>query len=235
MSVDHSVQYSSSLVDTISILQQALNDFCSQVLLDTSFLTKSFKQIHEMKREFGKGYALVNVGEFKPDKGEFIYPQKDGVETLWLDKETTHQYLNSEIAATVLNVVDHESCPDKHEVFIFMASIDNGDAFKEGRYSVFAKGGYVPDPYRIKPSSITSKQIEKRLRRMATSGVRLLILNTSNPDFMGKNLALWLREIKRLGKHADQHFSVMIDSSDEFPAELPPDLRSDCWTIRIGN
>jgi hypothetical protein len=222
-------------VDAISILQQALNDFCSQVLLDTSFVAKAFKQIHQMKREFGEGYALINVGEFRPDIDEFIYPEKDGLATLWLDEETTHKYLNSEMATNVLNVVDHESCPPHHEVFIFMGSIDNGDAIKEGRYSVAVMSFNVADPYRIKPSSITSKQIEKRLRRMANSGVRLLILDTSNPDFMGKNLALWLREIKRLGKNASQHFSVMIDATDEFPAELPPDLRDDCWTIRFGN
>lgn len=221
-------------MDANSILQQALSDFCSQVLLDTSFVAKAFKQIHEMKREFGEGYALINVGEFHPDIGEFIYPNKDGLETLWLDESTTHQYLNKEIATNVLNVVDLESCPDNHEVFIFMGSIDNGDAIKEGRYSVAVMSIYVTDPYCIKPSSITSKQIEKRLRRMATSGVRLLILDTSNPDFMGKNLAKWLREIKRLGKNASQHFSVMIDATDEFPAELPPDLQSDCWTIRVG-
>ena len=216
-------------------MQSVLNDFCLEVLEDVSFVAKAFKQIHQLKREFGKGYALINIGEFHPDIGEFISPRKDKLETLWLDETSTHEYLNSEVAATVLNVVDHSSCPDKHEIFIFMASIDNGDAVKVGRYSVFAKGGYVPDPYRLKPSSITSKQIEKRLRRMATSGVRLLILDTSSPAFMGKNLALWLREIKRLGKQADQPFSVMIDASDEFPAELPPDLRDDCWTIRIGN
>ncbi|MEJ6487958.1 hypothetical protein N0Y54_43235 [Nostoc punctiforme UO1] len=221
-------------MDAISILQQALNDFCSQVLLDTSFVAKAFKQIHQMKREFGEGYALINVGEFRPDIDEFIYPNKDGLETLWLDESTTHKYLNKEIATNVLNVVDLESCPDHQEVFIFMGSIDNGDAVKVGRYSIAVMSIYVTDPYRIKPSSITSKQIEKRLRRMATSGVRLLILDTSNPDFMGKNLAKWLREIKRLGKYADQHFSIMIDATDEFPAELPSDLRDDCWTIRFG-
>ncbi|WP_341532224.1 hypothetical protein WKK05_41150 (plasmid) [Nostoc sp. UHCC 0302] len=221
-------------MDANSILQQALGDFCSQVLEDTSFVAKAFKQIHQMKREFGKGYALINVGEFHPDKSEFTYPNKDGLETLWLDESATHQYLNKEIATEVLNVVDLESCPDNHEVFIFMGSIDNGDAIIEGRYSVAVISIYVADPKGIKPSSITSKQIEKRLRRMASSGVRLLILDTSNPDFMGKNLAKWLCEIKRLEKHAAKHFSVMIDSTDEFPAELPPDLRDDCWTIRFG-
>lgn len=65
-----------------------------------------------MKREFGEGYALINVAEFHPDKGSFIYPNKDGLETLWLDESTTHQYLNKEIATNVLNVVDLESCPD---------------------------------------------------------------------------------------------------------------------------
>lgn len=222
-------------MDAISIVESVLNDFCLEILEDVSFVAKVFKQIHQLKREFGKGYALINIGEFSPDKGEFITPLQDQLETLWLDESTTHEYLNSDVAATVFNVVDHSSCPDHHEVFIFMASIDHGDALKGGRYSVFAKGGYVPDPYRLKPSPITSKQIEKRLRRMASSGVRLLILNTSNPDFMGANLAKWLREIKRLGKNANQHFSVMIDATDEFPAALPPDLRDDCWTIRVGN
>jgi hypothetical protein len=51
------------------------------VLLDTSFVAKAFKQIHQMKREFGEGYALINIGEFHPDKGEFTYPNKDGLET----------------------------------------------------------------------------------------------------------------------------------------------------------
>ena len=54
----------------------------------------------------------------------------------WLDESTTHKYLNKEIATNVLNVVDLESCPDHQEVFIFMGSIDNGDAVKVGRYSI---------------------------------------------------------------------------------------------------
>lgn len=222
------------VVDANSILQRALNDFCLQMLEDATFVKKAFKQINQMKREFGKGYALVNVGEFSPAKGEFIYPLNDGGEMLWLDEETTRQHLNHEIATNVLNVVNFESCPAHHEIFIFMGSIDNGVHVKVGRYSVAVMSFNVADPYRIKPSSITSKQIEKRLRRMANRGVRLLILDTSHPDFMGKNLAKWLREIKRLGNQASFHFSVMIDASDEFPASLPDDLQSDCWTIRFG-
>jgi len=222
-------------VDAISNLQQALKSVTSQMLKDTSFVTEAFKQIHQRKREFGKGYALINIGEFRPDNGSFIYPQKDGPSIGWLDESATHQSLNSEIATNILNFVNYECCPDRHENFIFMGLIDNGSAIKSGRYSVAVISDYVLDPYCIKPSSITSKQIEKRLRRMAQCGVLLLILDTSNPDFMGKNLAKWLREIKKLGKHDNQHFSIMIDASDEFPAELPPDLRDDCWTIRIGN
>ncbi|MHC5771721.1 MAG: hypothetical protein ACYTXI_40480 [Nostoc sp.] len=128
-------------------MQSVLNDFYLEALEDVSFMAKAFKQIHQFKREFGKGYVLINIGEFHPDIGEFISPRKDKLETLWLDESTTHEYLNSEVAATVLNVIDHSWCPDKHEIFIFMASIDNGDTVKVGRYSVFAKGGYLPDPY----------------------------------------------------------------------------------------
>jgi hypothetical protein len=75
------------VVDANSILQQALNDFCLQTLQDTTFVQKAFKQINQMKREFGKGFALVNVGEFSPALGEFIYPLTDGGEMLWLDEE----------------------------------------------------------------------------------------------------------------------------------------------------
>jgi hypothetical protein len=221
-------------VNANSILQQALNDFCLQVLEDKSFVAKTFKLIHEMKREFGKGYVLINVGEFSLDKREFIYPRPEGLDTMWLDESTTREYFKNDIATQVLNLVNLKSCPDNHEIFIFMGSIDNGDHVKEGRYSIAVIGLSVADPYRIKPSSITSKQIEKRLRRMAHSGVRLLILDTSNPDFMGKNLAKWLYEIKRLGELSSQNLSVIIDATDEFPAELPPDLQEDSWTIRFG-
>ena len=192
MSLGNTLRYSTAIVDTISILQQALNDFCSQVLEDTTFLTQSFKHIHELKLEFGRGYVLINVGVFNPDQSEFIHPHPSGVESLWLDESTTSQYLNHEIATNVLNLVNFQSCPDNHEVFIFMSSIDRGDAVKVGRYNVAAINVYVADPYSIKPSSITSQQISKRLRRMTKSGVRLLIQDTSHPDFMGNNLE-WFR------------------------------------------
>ena len=219
-------------MDKISILQRALNDFCSQVLEDTTFLTHSFKNIHQKKQEFGLGYALINVGIFNPDENEFIHPHPSGVDTVWLDESTTNQYLNHEIATNILNFINQPS-PDNHEAFVFMGSIDHGDTVKEGRYSVATMNFYVADHYCIKPSSITSQQISKRLRRMVSSGVRLLVLDTSHPDFMGNNLAKWLREIKQLRKHTSQNFNVVVDASDEFPAQLPPDL-SDYLPIRIS-
>ncbi len=35
-----------------------------------------------------------------------------------------------------IQLVNFQSCPDNHEVFIFMGSIDRGDAVKVGRYNV---------------------------------------------------------------------------------------------------
>ena len=218
-------------MDTILLFQQAFNDSCSKRLEDKNFVTTLFKHIHEMKREFGKGYALINVGDFSPNNGDFISPHIH-----WVDESTTHELIeDKQVATNILNQVNSKSCPHNHEILIFIGTMDNGDFIKEGRYSIVFMRFDVSDPYRTKPSSITAKQIEKRLRRMTQGKIRLLILDTSNPDFMGDNLAKWLREIKKLGKYEDQHFSVIIDSNDEFPAKIPPDLQDDCLTIRIDN
>lgn len=84
-----------------------------------------------------------------------------------------------------------------------------------------------------KPSHISIKQIRKRLKRMLQAGQRLIILNTSDPDFMGHNLEKWMKEIKRFNKWQDGSFSVMINSSPEFPAILPDDLKADVLTVPV--
>jgi hypothetical protein len=223
-------------MDNSLLWHQALYKLCYQLLEDKSFVIVTFKRINKMKQEFGKGFILINVGEFNPSEDNFVYPRSEGMETVWLDESTTHEYLqDNSVATNILNLVNSESCPNNHEVFIFVGKINNGYTLTEGRYSIVAERFYVANPYRTKPSSITAKQIEKRLRRMTQGKMRLLILDTSNPDFMGDNLAKWLREIKKLRKYEDQHFSVIIDSNDEFPAKIPPDLQDDCLTIRTDN
>ncbi|BBD70909.1 hypothetical protein NIES4072_73220 [Nostoc commune NIES-4072] len=67
LKTDQAQSRSVSATATNPLVELPKNDFCSQVLLDTSFVAKAFKQIHQMKREFGLGYALINVGEFRPD------------------------------------------------------------------------------------------------------------------------------------------------------------------------
>jgi hypothetical protein len=85
-----------------------------------------------------------------------------------------------------------------------------------------------------KPSHITPNQIRKRLNRMMTEGIRLLILDTSKPDFMGKNLEKWLREVKTLQRQG-KYISVMIDSEDDQPYRgLPDDLKADILPMRLG-
>lgn len=75
--------------------------------------------------------------------------------------------------------------------------------------------------------------LEKRLRRIHLSNVKLLVLDTSTPDCMGKNLAKWLHAIKRLERTGDKRFSVVINSSEEYPAEIPPSLKDDGCTINF--
>ena len=68
---------------------------------------------------------------------------------------------------------------------------------------------------------------------MQQAGQALIILKTSNPDFMGHNLEKWMKEIKWFNKWGNGSFSVMIDSSTEFPAILPDDLKADVLTIPV--
>jgi hypothetical protein len=223
------------MVHTNLALQHAIERFCVSRFNDQDFLSQAFSRIYQMKKEFGNGYALMNIGEFKPNLGEFIFPEKEGVGLMWLDSQTTKEYLSSEIASSVLSNIDFDNCPPDHEIFVVLASVDNGASIKEGRYAVLAQSAYIKDPLLIKPSAITEKQIEKRLRRTHSAKIPLLILDTSNPDCMGKNLAKWLRVLKRLADCNDKHFNVMIDSSPEFPAQIPDELKNDCISIKCKN
>jgi hypothetical protein len=94
---------------------------------------------------------------------------------------------------------------------------------------------FILNFYKIpKPSHITEKQIRKRLNRMMTEGIRLLILDTSKPDFMGKNLEKWLREVKNLERQG-KYINVMIDSeNDNSYQDLPDDLKANILPMHLG-
>ncbi len=220
-------------MDANLALQQALIDFSTELFNNQDLMKQNFNHIHKMKKEFGDGYALVNFGSFNPDSGEFTFPQKEGLEVLWLDHDTTFEYFSPEAASEVFNSIDFDNCPKDHCIFVLTGSLDRGEEVSDNRYIMLAQSAYVKDPLTTKPSSITEKQIEKRLRRIHLSNVKLLVLDTSTPDCMGKNLAKWLRAIKRLERMGDKHFSVVINSSEEYPAEIPPDLKDDGCTINF--
>jgi hypothetical protein len=94
---------------------------------------------------------------------------------------------------------------------------------------------FVFDFYKkSKPSHISEKQIRKRLNRMVAEGVRLLILDTSKPDFMGKNLDKWLREVKNLERQG-KYINVMINSENDNPyRDLPDDLKANILPMHLG-
>jgi hypothetical protein len=217
-------------------LQEKIADYCDQLFKDQDFISKSFIHINKVKKEFGAGYALVNLGEFQPDSGEFIFPRDgNGIETMWLNHENTQEYVSSDIASFILSKIDFDNCPSDHEIFAVMAFFDQGKSIAKGRYIILSQFSYIKDPSLVKPSAITEKRIEKQLRRMYSSGSPMLVLDTSKPDFMGENLAKWLRVIKRMADSSGKPFNVMIDSSTEFPAEIPPDLKDSCLSLQFKN
>lgn len=214
-------------------LQQAIIDFGNQILNDPDIVKQNFSHIHKMKKEFGNGYALINLGYLNPESGEFTLPAKKGLETFWLDRESTGKFFKGELASKVLESINFDDCPPNHEIFVLSGSLDRGAEFKDERHLTAVQSTFVKDPFKIKPSSITEKQIEKRLRRMHSQGIRLLVLDTSNPDYMGKNLAKWLRVLKRLSQQGDKHFNIMVNSSKEYPSEIPQDLKDYSCTINF--
>ena len=213
------------------VLRQAIQDYWVKAFNDTDLQVKLFNQIHSMKKEFGEGYAFINLGEYKGNENEFIFPNLEGPSLLWLDEQATYEYISGETAATILKFVKSDPCPPSHETLIVCGYIDRGGDIKKNRYIMIFARFDVKDVLRQKPSSITESQIEKRLKRMHNK-VRLLILDTSSPDCMGKNLAKWLRVLKR--RSADFNFSVVIDACDEFPAQIPEELEDEYWSIRLS-
>lgn len=83
----------------------------------------------------------------------------------------------------------------------------------------------------LQPTPLKYQQIKKRLRRMIQQDKQLLLIDTSKPDFMGKNLEKWMRAAKEL-QHEGKHITVIIDSEDDTPyRNLPDSLKAEVLPI----
>ena len=79
----------------------------------------------------------------------------------------------------------------------------------------------------LKPTPLKKEQIKKRLKRMVQQGQRLLVADTSHPDFMGQNLEKWMRVAEEL-QNEGKYINLIIDSEDDLPyRHLPDDLKAD--------
>jgi hypothetical protein len=65
---------------------------------------------------------------------------------------------------------------------------------------------------------------------MVQQGVRLLVLDTKEPDCMGANLGKWLTEIKAL-EDQGQYFSVIVDGDEDSSALIPAQFKKDMHTL----
>jgi hypothetical protein len=159
--------------------------------------------------EFFHKYVPLNTEKNTEGEKEFV----EGVTALLEGYDPTSQYV-------VFLSADCEKLPKSLVETI------------EKRYVLVS---FILNFHRIpKPSHITEKQIRKRLNRMMAEGIRLLILDTSKPDFMGKNLEKWLREVKNLERQG-KYISVMIDSENDNPyRDLPDDLKADILPMHLG-
>lgn len=182
----------------------------------------------------GRGYVWIDVSEFIVP---YIKQENRGCEFLHkYVSYSTEENKEGEIeliegATALLEAYDPMS---QYVVFLSADCEKLPKSLVEAIDKRYVLGAFIFNFYKIpKPSYITSKQIRKRLNRMMTEGIRLLILDTSKPDFMGKNLEKWLREVKNLQRQG-KYISVMIDSNDDKPyRDLPNDLKADILPMRL--
>ncbi|BAY42296.1 hypothetical protein NIES2111_66920 (plasmid) [Nostoc sp. NIES-2111] len=140
---------------------------------------------------------------------------------MWMDEEYGKHLFKDDLADDIWEKVclARRECNADQFVLVAVAMFKNRES---GKY----EGTFMASLLKkAKPSNITERQIEKRLRRMVQNRIPLLNLDTSNPDCMGKNLEKWLKVIKRF-ENEGTPINVMINSSPEFPAQLSPSLES---------
>ncbi len=209
----------------------------TQLLDDPEFYRKIVNHVDQSRKTFGSGCVLIDVSPFLAFdncvslEDIFGFEKSDNeLSALWLDKEITYKILAQDIADQLWTEVDVclSECKQNQFVALPMAIVDQGDGVPN-RYAT-AMQVVICDKPATQPSRISESQIEKRLRRSLGRGTRLVLLDTSTPDCMGRNLAKWLRVITKLQRQG-KHLSVMIDSSPEFPAEIPPELQGDCLQV----
>ncbi len=178
------------------------------VWIDVSEIIVPYLKQENRGCEFFHKYVPFNT-EDKEGETELV----EGFTALLEAYEPTSQYV-------VCLSADCEKLPKS-----LVSDIDN-------RYVLLA---FILDFHKIPhPSHITQRQIRKRLNRMMAEGIRLLILDTSKPDFMGKNLEKWLREVKNLQRQG-KYINVMIDSENDNPyRDLPDDLKADILPMHLG-
>lgn len=130
--------------------------------------------------------------------------------------ERIHHY-NPNQEYVLMQMLDSDALPTKHRnVF-------------PGQYLTIAE--YVRFSLPLKPTSLNKQQIRKRLNRMIQQGKKLLIADTSHPDFMGENLQKWMRTVSQL-QNEGKNINLIIDSEDETPYQnLPDDLKADVVPI----
>ncbi len=87
---------------SFSKLNQALKDISLQMLEDRDFLADAFKQIQKMKREFGRGFLFLNLGQFNIEGNKITAPEAEQLDTVWLDEDTTRSNFKKHIADEII-------------------------------------------------------------------------------------------------------------------------------------
>lgn len=215
-------------------LQSEMKKFCDHLIADSEFVMRIFESTKKLKAQFGQGFSFTNIGEYSLNYGKFTHPD-GGLVGMWLDEDSTRKYISADFADVILASVNYDMCPSAHEIFVFMGTILNDEVdLQDNKYIVSVQSAYLTNLI-LKPSNITEKQIEKRLRRMALTGIKLLTLDTMHPDIMGENLGKWMRVIKAFKFSDGRSFDVIINSNSRFPGIIPSELIEDTLKISLNN
>ena len=151
--------------------------------------------------ECGKGFIYVDVTQV-------LNEQKKPDENLphWWYNASEYKYFQDVKAQKHLQEA-LDNYDSSSEYILFMAAQDQ----ETGTY-IYGLSILPLLSQPTKPKQISGQQIRKRLKRMKQAGFSSLIIDPSQPDFMGENSQKWLTEIQKMNERENAGFQVIINS-----------------------
>lgn len=234
----------SGAIEDVRKFQAALSRTTNEMLDDPNFVDQNFlSRLPQLRAEFGKGFLLIDLGFYSSSSDCFVPCQQSAdakqYQAVYFDRDSFRRSLASgsdfDGIWTQLEPL-YQQCSDAFVLIVFFAQVDLGIR-ADPRFinlletKTLSTSGSSQQP--ILPMKLTSKQIDRALEQCPAS--QLLVLDTSQPQFTGVNLEKWLRAVRSRQARNQPCPKIIIDSSPEYPALLPPDLQAEAFPLQFSS